>query len=675
MREHRETPAPAIECFDVRRITTLIGAANGLRVSSVQLLLCLAEPGEKSGEVLHGGVGALASALGVPVPQREDHPGTPAESVITGLCHAWLNVLFCALAEVNAALAQTASGTVSLRRVGITKEGGARKASGVLLQWPTHWPHLLAPVLNWALDQWNALTRATDADVAAQAVRASWGQLRHRLGLALPSGTNPARLLTAANDLKLPVRWIDRDILQVGHGRRARWLRSTMTDATPSLGVLLARDKARANHLLRAAGVPMPQHVEVPSEEAALAAAERLGWPVVVKPADQDQGAGARPNLCNAEQVIAAYRHASAISKRVLVEKHIAGNEYRLTVVHGRLLWAHERVPAAVVGDGQSTLQALIETENERRRIALLADPNAKPIIKIIEENFSYLHEAGWSLESIPVSGQVVQVQRVPDGNGSFNRACFDAVHSENRLLAERAAQLLRLDIAGVDLIIPDISRSWRDAGGAVTEVNAIPQINNRTDRNLAMRLLRQLIPSQGRIPLAYVLAHGQAPGWVEALHERLSAAGLRVGLSTEAGLRVGKDLIRTGRNSVWDDVYALQVDPSVEAIVVVADGMGFLQSGLPFDAVDALIVTAHALQVLQLLTPYSGSLKAVIGNGVIRQYGTALPAQAGNWLLLPSDEQGERRLVDEAVRALLSADAAYAHAEPVLPDEVLSIG
>jgi cyanophycin synthetase len=674
MHAHSEksAAAPAIGFFDVRRITAVGGAANGLRVPSVRLLLSLAAEGERSGEALHRGARALGLALGVPDAQPADAAGTLVAPLISALCQLWTKALSSALTEVNAALAQTVSGPPSQQGVEIAKAGGAQKAAGILLQWPTHWPHLLGPVLNWALDQWSMLAQAADKDAAVQAVRSSWEQLKPRIRQALPPGANPARLLTAASDLKLPIRWIDRDIMQVGHGRRARWLCSTLTDSTPSLGTMLARDKASANRLLRAAGIPVPQHVEVTSEEAALAAAERLGWPVVVKPADQDQGTGARPNLHSVKQVIAAYRHASAISKRVLVEKHVAGNEYRLGVVHGRLFWAHERVPAKVTGDGQSTLQALIDAENDRRGVARMSDVNAWSPIELNGESLDYLIENGFSLDGVPALGAVVQLQRVPNGSGSTGRHCLNAVHPDNRLLAERVAKLLRLDVAGVDIIISDISWSWRDAGGAVTEVNAVPRVSNRTDPNVVVRLLSELIPAQGRIPLCFVLAPDEAAiAWVEVLHARLSATGLRTGLSTEAGLRIGTDWIRMGRSSLWDDVQALQMDPTVGAIVVVGDDAGFLQSGLPFDAVDALIVATHAPQVLQLLMPYSGSFKAVIGDHVTKQYGDALQAWGGNWLALPRGEQGERRLVDETVRALLAAEAAYAHVEPVLQDEV----
>jgi hypothetical protein len=187
------------------------------------------------------------------------------------------------------------------------------------------------------------------------------------------------------------VQWLERSTLQIGYGRRARLLHSTLTDATPSLGVTLAKDKVRTARWLRQAGLPVPQHIEVADPEAALAAAERLGWPVVVKPADRDRGDGARANLSSPELVEAAFAHASAISKRVLVEKHITGHEYRLTVVNGELFWAHERVPASVTGDGHHSLRALIEPENARRRKALLTAPHGWVPIQMDADNLSYL--------------------------------------------------------------------------------------------------------------------------------------------------------------------------------------------------------------------------------------------------------------------------------------------
>lgn len=655
-------PSSSVNFLRVRRVKMVTGAANTLHVSCVQVVLSLSEEAQGSAESLRSGLRRFGSALGVPVLPRETATSPTAGTLVEDFSRQWSSLLSGALSEVNASLSQSVSAPLRLLPVQSPDPGSGRRSPAILVEWPTLWPHLMVPVLDWALDQWLALAEAADEDAAVSASRSSWQQVREKLVQALPTGVNTARILAAAAILKLPVQWVDRDVMQLGQGRRARWLRSTLTDATPSLGVGLARDKARAARLLRMAGVAVPQHVEVASETAALAAAERLGWPVVVKPADQDGGAGARANLRDSEQVAAAYRHASTVSKRVLVEQHIAGNEYRLTVVHGRLFWAHERVPATVVGDGRSSLQALIDAENERRRLDLLADPGGLVPIRITDENLLWLQKAGWNLVDAPAAGQSVRLQSVPHAaHGGSTHACLDNVHPDNRLLAERVAQLLRLDVAGIDLIIPDISQSWREIGGAVTEVNAIPQISTLSDRSLVVRLIQQLVPGQGRIPLVYILARGDAPPWVELLHERLGAAGLRVGLSTDAGLRLGADWIRTPRDSVWADVKALQLDPTVGAIVVVSDGMTLLQSGLPFDAVNALVVAAHAPQVLHLLAPYCSGLKAVFGEGVARQYGKSFHAQARDWLVMTGSSKDERRLVDEVARAVLDAETAYA--------------
>ena len=673
----REDVAPAVAFFDSRRITLVPGVANGLRVPGVQLLLSPGAPGDGAGDALRQGLDRMAVALGVAGPPQEEPAAATARPAFAGLCRRWALLLLAALAEVNASLSEAAAGTPSLQVLGAATGGGGRAAGhdGILLRWPTHWPQLLAPVLDWALDLWSTLAQAADEDAAVAAARSSWDQVRRRILQGLPPGTNAALLLAAADRLAVPVRWVDWDVLLVGQGRRARWLRSTMTDATPGLGAMLARDKARANRLLREAGVPVPRHEEVASEQAALAAAARLGWPVVVKPADQDGGAGARAGLSTEAYVADAYRHATTRSQRVLVEQHLDGVDHRLTVVHGHLFAAYKIRRAIIVGDGTATLQGLIDAENARRREALADGTSILRPIHLQPEDLQLLEETGWCLDATPAAGQEVTLQRMPSSShGGVALSCFGAVHPDNRVAVERAARLLRLDVAGVDFISPDISRSWREVGGAVTEVNAIPQVYNRTDRNMVMRLLRELVPGRGRVPLAYVLTQGDAPAWVEVLRERLVAAGLCVGLTTPAGMCVGTDWIRMPRTSEWDDIRALQLDPTVGAIVVVGDGAGFLRSGLPFDTVDALVVATFAPQVLRLLLPYCGPFKAIIGEEVARRCIDMPQARAGDWLVRPEGGQEESRLVDEVTRALVAAEAFYARAEPVLPDEVVRI-
>ena len=357
----------------------------------------------------------------------------------------------------------------------------------------------------------------------------------------------------------------------------------------------------------------------------------------------------------------AAFAHASGFSKRVLVEQHIQGHEYRLTIVNGELLWAHERLPASVTGDGQRSVQALIDVENVRRRQALLTDPDGWLPIQMDAANLSYLNENGRSLDDIPAAGEVVRLQRVPRSTtGGMGAAHFDTIHPDNRRLAERAAQMLRLDIAGVDLIMPDITRSWREVGGAVTEVNAIPGVAMQTNPLLHQQLLQKIMPHSGRIPLLFVLVEGDKPQWIDGVITRLEAAGLHVGLTSTEGLKIGGNSIRGPRASVWDDIRAMQMDPSVGAMIIISDGADLLRTGLPFDTVDALVVQAHRPQTLSLLLPYVRGLK--VHQVSESQTGASPPPAIGkDWRTFSDGLESMAALTEMMASALLQAEAIYA--------------
>lgn len=675
--------------FGLIQVLTIQGAANGLAVPSVRLLLAAPDVSAEVTRAAQTGLMRLADALDFSFRQVPALSGASDRDVMA-LLRLWVQLMAHALGQGNASLIrQVAGDPVLQRREGLFLRKGEPIAGNMVL-WPIHWPEALAPLLAWSLRQWREMTQlmlVTDASAtgasdekasseASVAARAQWKRIVAGLALQLPAGLNPPRLLAAAHALKRPVLWLDRETLQIGHGRRARLLRSTLTDATPSIGVSLARDKVRTNRLLCQAGVPTPRHLEVADAQSAVQAAAELGWPVVVKPADQDRGDGARANLHTPEQVTAAFEHAAQISKRVLVEQHVDGHEYRLTVVNGKLFWAHERVPASVTGDGQHTLQQLIDAENARRQQALLTDPYGWVPIQMDADNLSYLLDNGRTLQDIPAEGEVVRLQRVPAATtGGGGRAYFDTIHPDNRLLAERAAQLLRLDIAGVDLIMPDITRSWREVGGAVTEVNAIPQVSLQTDPTLAQRLLQRIMPHSGRIPVLFVLA-ATTPAWVADLASRLNKAGFRVGLTTDEGLHIGQDWIRGPRASLWDDIRALQIDPSVGAMVVVSSGDALLQTGLPFDVVDALVVEAYQPEVLSLMLPYVRGFRAMVGEQLRQQYGQRMQAGGQSWQTWASTPEVVCEQINAVNAALLAAEAAYAQgpaavgvvADPLLP-------
>ena len=68
--------------------------------------------------------------------------------------------------------------------------------------------------------------------------------------------------------------------------------------------------------LLRSAGLLAPVHELVNTLESAHVAAQRIGWPVVVKPYDAERGEGVQVDV-QAEDLYAAFTRAYENSKAI----------------------------------------------------------------------------------------------------------------------------------------------------------------------------------------------------------------------------------------------------------------------------------------------------------------------------------------------------------------------
>ncbi len=328
-----------------------------------------------------------------------------------------------------------------------------------------------------------------------------------------PAGVNTLRFLQAAHDEKIPWRHLGDNLYQFGWGSNSRWLDSSLTDEASRISVAIARDKVASLKILREAGLPVPKHQLVGSADQAAEIAGSLGYPVVIKPANLDGGRGVVAGLYTPDSVRRVYSEVASISRKILVEEFVVGSDYRLQVFRGEVFWVSHRSPAKIVGDGVRTVKELIErTNEERKRRSILkpflaGDPmveQGREQIHIDGEVLDRLHVQDLTLESIPEPEQEVRLRGAANVSLGGTRAgvLLDEIHPDNIELVTQAASILRLDLAGVDLLIPDISRSWREIGGAICEVNAQPQISGHLHR----KLLPRLVPGNGRIPIVIIL-------------------------------------------------------------------------------------------------------------------------------------------------------------------------
>lgn len=374
----------------------------------------------------------------------------------------------------------------------------------------------------------------------------------------------------------------DGGMVRYGWGVGAEYLDGTATGDTGVLAAALARNKALANRRLTAAGVPVPRCRVAATPAQARDAAAELGWPVVVKPPNRDSGMGVEPGIRDYARLDRACTVAGNLGGgRVLVEEHIDGLCYRLLVVHGRMLAAVRRVPAGVIGDGEHTVADLVDAAN--------AEPRRGTVIgRLVLDGstLQYLAEQGAGLDTVPEPGRRIYLQRTAySETGGHHEDVTALVHPDNRALAERVARLVGLDIAGVDLLTTDITRSWQEVGGAVCEVNAQPSLMPHwiaePHRDINSEVLDIVFGGRSpRIPTAAVTGTGAAT--VAALLHRIwGAAGRRTGLCNTDGVRIG-DAVIAHAGTGLSGVRIVLAEPDVAAAVfeipageVIADGHG----------------------------------------------------------------------------------------------------
>lgn len=403
-------------------------------------------------------------------------------------------------------------------------------------------------------------------------------------------GVNNFRFLKAAQALDIPWRPVVPEVYCLGSGRRSRWLESSYTDTTSVIGTRIARDKVKTAVVLRQAGLPAPRHALAASAEQAVQLARQLGYPVVVKPADRDQGLGVAADLRDDRSVAAAFHAASRHSANILVEKHFDGQDYRFTVFNGRVIKTVSRLPGGVTGDGVLSVASLIDVAKQDAQLARRARARGRDLLELDQEALGLLSQIGMSPQSVPAAGQHVRLRRrsnVSAGGTPF--LVTQPIHPDNLRLAERCAAALQLDLAGVDLIMQDISRSWLESGALICEVNGQPQIGTLTTPGIYADILREMLPGESRIPVALVVG---APGKVEQqLMQRGRDKNIVVGCASTEGVWLGPERLTGVQASAFLAAQILMANRAADAAIVVMTPGQIVLSGLPFDRIDVLVL------------------------------------------------------------------------------------
>ncbi|MDO1445824.1 cyanophycin synthetase [Rhodocytophaga aerolata] len=414
-------------------------------------------------------------------------------------------------------------------------------------------------------------------------------------------GPSTGSILEEAKNRNIPYFKLEgTPIIQFGYGKYQKRIRATISSQTSSLGVDIACNKEETKRILGAAAIPVPKGMIVHTAGELNAVADHIGYPLVIKPVDGNQGKGATIGIKNRDELEKAFALAKTFSASIIVEKLIAGHDFRLLVINYKLVAAALRTPACVTGDGRSTIRQLIDQIN--------SDPargsgheNVLTAIQLDEVSYALLAEKGFTLDSVLTKGEVLHLKKTANlSTGGTATDVTDQLHPDTIAMAERIARIVGLDICGIDIMAPSIDSPITQNGGAVLEVNAAPGFRMHLcptvglARNVAKPVIDMLFPagSNSRIPVVAVTGTNGKTTTTRLIAHMAKKAGYQVGYTTTDGIYIGDKLMVQGDCTGPASTEFILKDPTVDFAVLECARGGILRSGLGFDYCDIGIVT-----------------------------------------------------------------------------------
>ena len=423
-------------------------------------------------------------------------------------------------------------------------------------------------------------------------------------------GASTDALVKEAQALGIPWMHLETcDLFQFGYGKYQKRVQAALTSNSNILGVELACDKEKTKKILAGMGVPVPLGMTIYSFGELKDAIDRLGYPIVIKPLNGNHGRGITIDIQDWEHAEIGYDRARDVSKGVIVEHFYQGRDHRILVVNHKVVAVAERVPAHVVGDGVTTISALVDRENQDVRRGTGHD-NMLTKIELDDSTAEMLDRQGFTLNTIlpiDVACYLRATANLSTGGIAIDRT--DEIHPETVWLAERVSRIIDLDVAGIDVITTDITKPLREVDGTIVEVNAAPGLRMHISpcqgvgRNVAAPILKMLFPpgTPTRIPIVAVTGTNGKTTTTRLIAHIFSQVYDNVGLTTTDGIYVGDREIEKGDTTGPQSAQVILQDPTVDIAILETARGGILRSGLAFQHCDVGVVLNVAADHLGL--------------------------------------------------------------------------
>lgn len=448
---------------------------------------------------------------------------------------------------------------------------------------------------NLALDLIQAAREDKSFDLAAALTELS------NLDEDVRLGPSTGSIVQAAVERNIPYRRMtEGSMVQFGWGSKQKRIQAAETSDTSAIAESIAQDKELTKELLHAAGVSVPLGRVVDNADDAWRVAQELGGAVVLKPKDGNQGKGVAVNMQTEAQVRAAFAVAENYGSEIIVERYLPGSDFRLLVVGDKLVAAARRDPPQVIGDGQHTIQQLVDEVNKD---PLRGDGHATSLTKIRLDDIAIatLEKQQLTVDSIPAKGQRVVLRNNANlSTGGSATDVTDDVHRDMAASAVAAAKMVGLDICGVDVVCETVYKPLEEQGGGIVEVNAAPGLRMHLNpsygkgRPVGEAIVESMFPKgdDGRIPVVAVSGTNGKTTTVRLIAHILKNDGNRVGMTTTDGVYIEDQRIDTGDCSGPRSARNVLMHPDVDAAVFETARGGVLREGLGFDVCQVAVIT-----------------------------------------------------------------------------------
>ncbi len=391
------------------------------------------------------------------------------------------------------------------------------------------------------------------------------------------------------------IRLNKNDYVQLGYGKYQQKIQSSITSKTSALAVEIAEEKQRTKDVLDESYIPVPEGIVAKTLKEVKDAVKILSFPIVVKPEIGDQGRGLSVNINNNKKLKTAFESAAKINKNVLVEKYLEGNEYRILVIDGKFVAASHKESPYITGDGKSTVQQLINNANSHP-LRGHGNENVLTIIAVDEMTEQILKNNKLKLKSVLKKNTKLYLKTTANLiKGGTVTDVTDIVHPEIRLMAERTARVVGMDVMGIEFIGEDISKPLGLQKSGIIEINAEPDLRMHIrpaigkSRNVAKPIIDLLFPPEVKtsIPIIAVTGTNGKTTVCKLIAHTLKYSGGKAGMASTTGVEIDGTSIVKGDYSGPAGHELVLRDGTVDFAVLETARGGILRRGLAYNECD----------------------------------------------------------------------------------------